>query len=117
MIGPSQQQPRRRLGPGAAGEQPGLSLVTAQPVAAGQHRVERDGAVGAPLLRPGEQHGVDRRRHLLRHAAAGQKSGATLGPVVAAAVGIDTRRAAEFAHDNHQRRRQQAALMQVVQQC
>jgi len=44
-----------------------------------------------------------------RYAAAGEHGRAALRPVVAAAVGIDARRAAELAHDDDQRPGQQRA--------
>ena len=49
-------------------------------------------------------------------AAAGQRQRPAVRPVIAAQVGIDDRRAAEFAHRDHQRGLQQAALVQVFHQ-
>ena len=50
------------------------------------------------------------------HAAAGQSHGKDVPPVVAAAIGVDLRRAAELPHPDHERVVEQAALLQVLQQ-
>src|SRR5262249_2085269 len=49
-------------------------------------------------------------------AAAGEQGGLTRAPVVAAAVLVDRRRAAELAHRGDQRLVGQAAVVQVFQQ-
>ena len=49
-------------------------------------------------------------------AGAGHDGEAGRGPVIAADRRVDLRRSAEVGHPHHQRRRQQAALLQVDQQ-
>src|SRR5688572_30795038 len=49
-------------------------------------------------------------------AAAGEPHAVAIGPVIAAAVAVDARRAAHFAHDDDERLVEQAAGLQVFQQ-
>src|SRR6267378_665152 len=51
------------------------------------------------------------------HAAAGQQGAAYLRPMVATSAGINSRRAAELAPDHNRRAVEQAALLQVVDEC
>jgi hypothetical protein len=50
------------------------------------------------------------------HAAAGEEHGVAIGPVVAAGVAVDHRRAAEFPRRDDQCRLEQAAFFQVADQ-
>ena len=50
------------------------------------------------------------------NAAAGKRSAPCVGPVVAPVVGVDARRAPEFAHTRHERRPEAAATTEVTQQ-
>src|SRR5689334_15764288 len=50
------------------------------------------------------------------YASAGEHNGLDKWPMVAAAVGVDARRAAKLAHADHQRLVQKAATRQVLKQ-
>ena len=51
-----------------------------------------------------------------RNAAAGQEDAEDARPMVAAALRVELRRAAEFAHDDDQSLVEQAAVAQIVEQ-
>src|SRR6516165_3069917 len=108
----NQLRHRRGLADEGADTQIGVGVDAEQAIERGRKFRYRDGPEGrgSAVVVAGTDDGAR------RYAAAGQQDRETLRPVIPAAVLVDPRRTAELAGDDYQRARQQAALLQVLQQ-